>query len=108
MSNASYEGSYYKVANLAELPVGSPRVFRAAGATVVVRRDPNAITAIDGSCLQDGAKLSHDERLREILDCVSAGAGSSPNDCQRLLTSAGLPVRVERDEVWVCIESCGD
>ena len=107
MSNSSYEGSYYKVTTMRELPDRLPRVFRAAGTAVVVRRDEEAVTAIDGSCLEDGAGLSPDQRLKKILECVAAGAGAAPTEWQDLLSAAGLPVRVENDEVWVCIESCG-
>ena len=103
---SSYEGSYYKVATLADLPVEKPRVFRAAGTTVVLRRSDGAVTAIDGSCLQDAPNLSAEERVRRIVDCVADGAGASSKEWTQLLAIAALPVRVESDEVWVCLESC--
>jgi nitrite reductase/ring-hydroxylating ferredoxin subunit len=103
---SSYEGNYYKVGTLADLPMDRPRVFRAAGATVILRRAQGGVTAIDGSCLQDAAHFSSEERLRRIIECVADGAGSTSREWDGLLAIAGLPVRIENDEVWVCIESC--
>ena len=45
--SSSYEATYYKVAALDELKVGQPRVYRAAGADIILYRNPEGVTAID-------------------------------------------------------------
>lgn len=72
----SYDANFRKVAALAELPLDKPQVFRAAGATIVLRRTANEVTAVDGS----------DEPAGTV--------------------GVSLPVRVENGEVWVCVEAC--
>ena len=73
---SSYDANFRKVVSLSELPMNEARVFRAAGATIVLRRTANEVTATGGS------------------DAADAAAGAS------------LPVRVENGEVWVCVEAC--
>ena len=85
--SSPYESSFYNVTTLGDLPADKPRVFRAAGATVVLRRDGERVTAIDGSGLADGREMS----TREWDD---------------LHSRAGLAVRVEGDQVWVCLDGC--
>ena len=45
--SSSYESTYYKIAALEELTIGQPRVYRAAGADIVLYRNPEGVTAID-------------------------------------------------------------
>jgi hypothetical protein len=45
--SSSYESTYYKIAALEELKIGQPRVYRAAGADIVLYRNPEGVTAID-------------------------------------------------------------
>ena len=45
--SSSYEATYYKIAALDELKIGQPRVYRAAGADIVLYRNPEGVTAID-------------------------------------------------------------
>ncbi len=45
--STSYEATYYKIAALDELKIGQPRVYRAAGADIVLYRNPEGVTAID-------------------------------------------------------------
>lgn len=45
--SSSYEATYYKVAALDELKIGQPRVYRAAGADIILYRNPEGVTAID-------------------------------------------------------------
>lgn len=104
--SSPYDASFRKVAATEELPAGRPRVFRAAGATVVLRRDGEDYSAIDGSCISDAPDLSADDKLRRIMKCVADGTGSSPAEWQQLHDRAGLPVRVEDGAVWVCLEGC--
>lgn len=83
---SSYEDSFHKITSIAELPIGIPRMFRAAGATVVIRRTEDQVLAIDGSA------VSHDRELSTQWDELHA--------------RSGLPVRIENGDVWVCIEAC--
>jgi hypothetical protein len=103
--NSSYESSYRRIARLDELG-DKPRVYRAAGATLVMRRNGSDVSAIDGSCLADTASQSEDVRVKGIMECVAAGAGSSSAEWNELHERAGLPVRLEDGEVWVCVEGC--
>lgn len=102
----AYESSYHKIARVEELAIGSPRVYRAAGATIVVRRSEEGVSAIDGSCLASDQKMSADLRVKKILECVASGIGSNSSEWHDLESRAGLPTRIENGEVWVCIESC--
>ena len=103
---SSYDSNYRKIATLEELPPEKPKVFRAAGATLVMRREASEVTAIDGSCLAEVSDISSEQRLRRILDCVASGTGSDTVEWQELHARAGLPVRVEKGEIWVCVEAC--
>lgn len=101
-----YESSFYNVTTVGDLPADTPRVFRAAGATVVLRRTADEVTAIDGSCLADEREMSAEMRVRRILDCVASGSGSSSREWADLHSRAGLAVRIEDGRVWVCLEGC--
>lgn len=104
---SAYEANYHKIANLTDLQPGQPRVFRAAGATVLLKLgDDGKVTAIDGSCLADDRDLSQEMRIRKILECVAQGAGSTSTDWLYLQNEIGLPVKVESGEVWVCVDAC--
>ena len=103
---SSYDSNYRKIATLEELTPAKPKVFRAAGATLVIRRDAADVTAIDGSCLAEMSDISSEQRVRRILDCVAAGTGSDTAEWAELHARAGLPVRVEKGEIWVCVEAC--
>lgn len=83
---SSYEDSFHKITSVADLPIGIPRAFRAAGATVVIRRTEDKVLAIDGSAVPEERALSM--------------------QWDELHARAGLAVRVENGEVWVCIEGC--
>ena len=104
--SSSYEQNYRKIAPLSDLPEGTPRVFRAAGATVVLLRRGNAIDAIDGSCVTDDTDMSAQLRLSRILECVSAAVRSSTTEWQALVAKAGLSARVEGGWAWVCLDGC--
>lgn len=103
--NTSYESNYRKIARVDELDE-KPRVYRAAGATLVMRRNGSDVSAIDGSCLADSSSAPEDVRVKRIMDCVAAGAGSSSSEWNELHARAGLPVRLEDGDVWVCVEGC--
>jgi hypothetical protein len=103
--SSSYESSYRKIARVDELG-DKPRVYRAAGATLVMKRDGSDVSAIDGSCLADSSSASEDVRVKRIMDCVAAGVGSSSSEWTELHARAGLPVRLEDGDVWVCVEGC--
>ena len=47
--SSSWEASYRKLAALDEVPPGVERKFRAAGATVILKRDGDGVTAIDAN-----------------------------------------------------------
>ena len=98
-----YESNFYKVAALSDLATDQPRVFRAGGATIVLRRDGDGVTAIDGSCLAEESEAPANARVQRILDCV---AGGGANDWSALLKRAGLAVRIDGSDVWVCIDGC--
>jgi len=83
---SSYEDSFHKITSIAELPIGIPRAFRAAGATVVIRRTEDQVLAIDGSAVLQERELS--------------------TKWDELHARSGLAVRVENGDVWVCIEGC--
>lgn len=102
-----FESRFTKVASLPELPVETPRVFRAAGGMVVLRRrQDGTVEAVDGSCFNDDQSIPSAVRLQRILDCVAAGAGSFSAEWDDLARRAGRPVRVDGNDVWVCLEQC--
>ena len=101
----SYDSNFYKVTTLAELVEGKPSLFRAAGATVVLRRNGDSVEAIDGSCLIESGDMPHDDKIARILECVAEGSGST-QDWNELVTHASLPVKVEEGAVWVCVDAC--
>ncbi|HET7705180.1 MAG TPA: hypothetical protein VFM36_03775 [Thermoanaerobaculia bacterium] len=103
--SSSYESNYRKIARADELG-DKPRVYRAAGATLVMRRNGSDVSAIDGSCLADTSSASEDVRVKRIMECVAAGVGSSSSEWSELHARAGLPVRLEDGDVWVCVEGC--
>lgn len=103
--NSSYEANYRKITRVDELG-DKPRVYRAAGATLVMRRTGSDVSAIDGSCLADTSSASEDVRVKSIMECVAAGAGGSSSEWSELHARAGLPVRLEDGDVWVCVEGC--
>ena len=78
---SSYEDSFHKITSIAELPIGIPRVFRAAGVTVVIRRTEDKVLAIDGSAMPHGRELS--------------------TQWEELHARSGLAVEWKRG-VWVC------
>lgn len=103
----AYEESFHKITTLDQLPPGKPAVFRAAGAILVLRRaDDDSVEAIDGSCLSDDVSVKGEQRLRRIFECVAAGIGSPSSDWQSLVAKAGLPVKIEQNDVWVCVDAC--
>ena len=82
MQPTPYEASFHKIVALSAVPDREPATFRAAGSTVVISRDGDSVTAIDGSFF-DGAA-----------------------DWQQLHARAALRVRIEDGDVWVCLEDC--
>lgn len=102
----AWESNFRKITTLAELPKGSPRVFRTGGATLVLRFDGEGVEAIDGSCLAEDSNWNTEARFRRILDCVASGVGSPTSEWDELVSRAALPVRVEEGSVWVCLDGC--
>lgn len=116
----SYEQSFRKIAPVEDLPDGKPKIFRAAGATIVLLRHGDAIEAIDGSCVSDDTDMPEQRRLARILDCVAAAVAGGPSRAsegkaglpvvpeswQSLVTKAGLAARVEDGWAWVCLDGC--
>lgn len=101
-----YESNFHKITNADALPAGKPVIYRAAGATLVLRKDGDRVEAIDGSCLSDDTPMSPQLRLARIQECVAAGAGSESTEWSDLVRRAGLPVKVSDGVVWVCIDAC--
>lgn len=89
-----------------DLPEGEPKIFRAAGATVVLVRRGNSIEAIDGSCVSDEMEMPAPLRLVRILECVAASASASTADWQSLVERSGLAARIEEGWAWVCLDGC--
>ena len=54
-----YESNFHKIASADALPAGKPVIYRAAGATLVLRKDGDHVEAIDGSCLADDTSMPH-------------------------------------------------
>jgi hypothetical protein len=102
----SYEESFRKIAPVEDLPDGKPKVFRAAGATVVLLRNGPTIEAIDGSCVADDVEVSASLRLTRILDCVAAGLGEREGNWKSLVAKGGLAARIEEGWAWVCLDGC--
>lgn len=103
----AWNESFHKITALDQLQEGKPSIFRAAGAILLLRRDSRgSVEAIDGSCLADDASIKGEERVRRILECVASGSGSASTEWQTLVSKAGLPVRIEQQDVWVCIDAC--
>lgn|GEM_PF-3198683 len=101
-----WESRYTRMVAVDDLPLGRPSVFRAGGATVVLRRDEHGVQAIDGSCLGDEGELSREQRVQKIFECVASGSAGTSLDGSVLVEKAGLPVRIDEGAVWVCIDAC--
>ncbi len=99
-----YENSFHKIVRADDLTIDRLQVFRAAGTTIVLRRVADGITAIDGSALVDRGDLEPRVRLEKIIE--SAGGHDNASEWVTLVERAGLPVKVEDGDVWVCIEGC--
>lgn len=102
----SYDSSYRKIASLDDLAAGSPRVFQSGGAVVVLLRDGSTVEAIDGSCLEQDQRMSREQRLRSITNCVASDLSAESREWPDLVRAAGLPTRVEDGWVWVCLDGC--
>ena len=102
----SYEQSFRKISPIDDLPDGQPKVYRAAGATVVLLRRGQSVEAIDGSCVSEDAGVPAQVRLTRILDCVAAGLGEGATDWQSLVEKGGLAARIEDGWAWVCLDGC--
>lgn len=103
----SYEQSFRKIAPVEDLPDGKAKVFRAAGATVVLLRDGKKLEAIDGSCVADDTgEMSAAMRLTHILECVASGLNESGADWKSLVAKGGLAARIEDGWAWVCLDGC--
>jgi hypothetical protein len=87
--SSSYESSFHKIAALDDVPVGEPTTFRAAGSTVLIRRTESDVSAIDGSVIAEGRRVAPDQ-----------------HEWEQLHARAGLAVRVEEGNIWVCLEGC--
>ena len=101
----SYEDSFRKIAPVTDLPDGKPKIYRAAGATVVLLRRGNALEAIDGSCVSDDRNMPEQLRLTRILDCVGAALNES-SEWRSLVEKGGLAARIEDGWAWVCLDGC--
>jgi hypothetical protein len=99
-----WENSFHKIARIEDLPIGQLQVYRAAGTTVVLRRDDFGVSAIDGSEFIDDGALDPRERLRKIVDGV--GGQNSAENWYELVSKSELLVKVDNGDVWVCIEGC--
>ena len=98
----SYEENYWRIGSLAELPEGLPKLFRAAGSSIVIVRVGERIEAIDTA---SGAPL--DAQTRGVMDRIIAGKNVTRVEWNALVAVNGLPARVEDGSVWVCIDACG-
>jgi len=98
----SREESFPRIAPVDDLPDGKPKIFRAAGATVVLLRNGQSVEAIDGSCVSDDADMNAAMRLTRILDCVAAGLGRQDGDWKSLVEK-GWPGRPDRRGVGVAV-----
>lgn len=103
----SYEQSFRKIASVDDLPDGRPKIFRAAGATVVLLRRGKSVEAIDGSCVADDHAMPEQLRLKRILECVAAGQAAPTAEWDTLVKKGGLAARIEDGWAWVCLDGCG-
>jgi hypothetical protein len=66
---SSYEASFHKIASVTDLPMNESKAFRAAGATVVVRRTADQVLAED---LQTRSPLAVRVENGEVWVCIEA------------------------------------
>lgn len=102
----SYEQSFRKITPADDLPDGQPKIYRAAGSTVVLLRRGNTLEAIDGSCVADDTEMTGQQRLTRIIDCVAASRSARDPDWQSLVKKGGLAARIEDGWAWVCLDGC--
>jgi hypothetical protein len=100
----AYEQNFRRIAPVEDLPDGKPRVFRAAGATVVLLRNGQKLEAIDGSCVADDSEMTAAMRLTRILDCIAAGLNEPDPNWKSLVEKGGLAARIEEGWAWVCVD----
>ena len=66
---SSYEDSFHKIAAVNDLPMDEPKAFRAAGATVVLRRTADQVLAEDS---QTRTPLAVRVENGEVWVCLEA------------------------------------
>ncbi|MEO6487825.1 MAG: hypothetical protein ABIO78_07800 [Thermoanaerobaculia bacterium] len=66
-----YESSFHKITTVAELVPGKPATFRAAGATIVLERTGDHVSAIDGES-KETEQLPVRVENGEVWVCIDA------------------------------------
>lgn len=103
--STAFDDNFYRTTSLSELTPGKPEIFRAGGTTILLRLDSDGrVSAIDASCDHDDLIQPGATRLETLLDCIARRVGSSSKEWTDLLNFAGLPVRIEGEQVWVGTE----
>lgn len=79
-----YERGYRKIAMLAELSPGEPKIYRTGGATILLLRTAFGVRAVDAT----GSMFT---------------SGGAP-DHSALLERPPLPSETHDEAVWVCVD----
>ena len=70
--SSAFEASFHKIARLDDLPFGESKTFRAAGATIVLRRTEAGVTALNASRLDLPAQLATRIEGGDVWVCIEA------------------------------------
>ena len=70
--SSAYQASFHKITRLDELPFGEAKTFRAAGATIVLRRTETGVTAFDGARRERPQELPSRIEAGEVWVCIDA------------------------------------
>lgn len=99
---------FHTVARVGEIPEGQGRYFDVDGVVVAVFLDGGKYYAIEDSCPHQGAPLSDGVVFDRSVTCTWHGWRFSLEDGRHLDGSrarvATYPVRVEGDEIQVCVD----
>lgn len=104
MDDTAYDAGFRKIAELDELSDGEPKIFRTGGAIILLVRDGATVLATDATrCVSDTVAAPR-ERLRAIAECLAEGVPDL--DWKAITKQQPLPVKVNGNEVWICVDLC--
>ncbi|HXI14079.1 MAG TPA: hypothetical protein VNM92_15755 [Thermoanaerobaculia bacterium] len=104
MDDTAYEAGFRKIAEISELVVGEPKIFRTGGAVILLMLKGTEVLATDATRCVPDTVTSPRERLLAIAECFTPGQVTI--DWNEVIKKQPLPVQVNGNEIWICIDLC--